>query len=145
MLPGGSKSPLPARLVGTQFERNAAWRLQDNLPAQLDDLAPVIAGALRPAAIDAADSLLELPAVQRLWEEANRVAHTKVVAVLEGNEGGVVTTADGDVVLDISTLIQRLRDELGLEGPGRAADAPSITIMHSDELSAAQTAGASAS
>jgi hypothetical protein len=132
---------LAVRLVDGVYSRgDVQQRLQGALPSQLDGLAPVIAGSLRPAAIDAADSLLELPAVQRLWEEANRVAHTKLVAVLEGNEGGVITTTDGDVVLDLSTLVERLRAELGLEGPGRAANAPSITIMHSDELSAAQTA-----
>ena len=113
-------------------------RLQQRLPDQLQGLAPTIAGALRPAAVSAAEDLLERPRVQALWEEANRVAHSKIVAILEGNEGGAVTTANGDVVLNVGQIVSELRDQLGITGAQRVDPEASITIAHSADLETAQ-------
>ena len=131
---------LALRLVDAAYsEGDVEARLADRLPPRLQGLAPQIAGALRPAAVDAAEALLERPAVQKLWEEANRVAHSRLVDVLEGNEGGVVTTGGGDVVLNVGDMVARLRSELGLTGTQRVPEDAAITIMHSDDLEAAQT------
>jgi hypothetical protein len=132
---------LALRMVESAYRRgDVEERIADRLPPDLRGLAPQIAGALRPAAVSTAEAILERPAVQRLWEEANRRAHTRLVAVLEGNEGGVVTTAGGDVVLDLQELVDRLRQELGIEGTRISAEGAEITVMRSDELAAAQDA-----
>lgn len=132
---------LALRMVDAAYSRgDVEQRIEERLPAQLKGIAPQIAGALRPAAVNLADSILERPAVQKLWEEANRRAHTRLVQVLEGNEGGVVTTANGDVTLDLQELVDRLRQQLGIQGRGVVAEGSSITIMHSNDLEAAQKA-----
>ena len=132
---------LALRMVDAAYSRgDVEQRIQERLPSQLKGLAPQIAGALRPAAVNTAELILEQPATQKLWEEANRRAHTRLVQVLEGNEGGVVTTSNGDVVLDLQTLVDRLRQQLGIQGRGIVADGAQITIMHSNELEAAQKA-----
>lgn len=131
---------LAVRVVDAAYSKgDVENRLQQRLPDQLQGLAPTIAGALRPAAVSAAEDLLERPRVQTLWEEANRVAHSKLVAVLEGNEGGAVTTAGGDVVLNVGQIVSRLRAQLGITGTQRIDENASITIAHSDDLEAAQT------
>ena len=130
---------LALRLVDAAYSKgDVENRLQQRLPDQLQGLAPTIAGALRPAAVSAAEDLLERPRVQSLWEEANRVAHSKLVAVLEGNEGGAVTTADGDVVINVGQIVSQLREQLGITGTQRVDEEASITIAHSDDLEAAQ-------
>ena len=130
---------LALRLVDAAYSKgDVENRLQQRLPEQLQGLAPTIAGALRPAAVSAAEDLLERPRVQSLWEEANRVAHSKLVAVLEGNEGGAVTTADGDVVINVGQIVSQLREQLGITGTQRVDEEASITIAHSDDLEAAQ-------
>lgn len=131
---------LALRLVDAAYSKgDVENRLQQRLPDQLQGLAPTIAGALRPAAVNAADDLLQRPRVQTLWENANRVAHSKLVAVLEGNEGGAVTTGGGDVVLQVGQIVSQLRQQLGITGTQRVDENASITIMHSDDLEAAQT------
>jgi hypothetical protein len=128
------------RLVDAAYSQgDVEGRLERVLPPRLDGLAPQIAGALRPAAVDAADALLERPRVQRLWEQANRLAHTRLVAILEGNEGRVVTTGGGDVELQVGQIVSMLRSELGLTGAQRVPPDASITLMQSDDLAAAQT------
>ena len=75
---------------------------------------PVIAGALRNFAVQAADRLLATPQAQKLWEEANRRAHQNLLAVLNGEDVRRFQTADG---------ISRARPEPrrpAAQGPARA-------------------------
>lgn len=114
-------------------------RLQQALPPRLDPLAAPATGLLREAATNAANDLLERPAVQSLWADANRRAHARLVDILNGNEGGLVTTGGGDVVLDLQPLVEQLAQRLGLQltlQPGAAQ----FTLMRSDQLGAAQDA-----
>ncbi|MGE0028109.1 MAG: hypothetical protein AB7O78_11555 [Thermoleophilia bacterium] len=130
---------LALRVVDAAYSKgDIENRLQQRLPDQLQGLAPTIAGALRPAAVSAAEDLLEQPRVQSLWEEANRVAHSKIVAILEGNEGGAVTTANGDVDLNVGQIVSQLREQLGITGAQRVDPEASITIAHSADLETAQ-------
>jgi hypothetical protein len=111
--------------------------LQERLPDQLDPLAAPIAGFIETRAPVAAEQLLSTPRVQALWEEINRRVHTRLVDVLENEGAEAITTEGGDVVLDLQPLVERLADRLGVEVdlvPGAAQ----FTIMHSDQLEAAQ-------
>jgi hypothetical protein len=107
------------------------------LPENLQPLAGPISGALYEAAIRTANSLLQAPRVQQLWEEVNRRAHTQLVDVLKGREGKRVTTQNGEAVLDLSPLIQRLEERLGVEAP-LEEDAGKIVLLKSDQLEVAQ-------
>ena len=46
-------------------------------------LAAPIAGGLRELSVRAADNLLSRPAVQTLWEEANRRAHEAFIRIVD--------------------------------------------------------------
>lgn len=120
---------------------DVAAELQQKLPPDVKPLAGPIAGGLRELSVRAADSLLARPGVQTLWREANRRAHEALLNVVEGHSDRLTTT-NGDVVLDLRPLIEQLGERIGLGarlqqrlGP----DAGRIVIMHSDQLSAAQT------
>jgi hypothetical protein len=134
------RQQLSIYLVDTLFtSSDATARIQAALPEDRAALAPVIAGALRNFAVQAADRLLATPQAQRLWEEANRRAHKNLLAVLNGEDVGRFQTAEGTVVLDLSPIVQQLKDRLGLTGDRLSPDAGKITILNSDQLDTAQT------
>jgi hypothetical protein len=132
------RQQLSIYLVDTLFSSaNATARIQEALPPNRQALAPVIAGALQNVAVQAADRILETPQAQALWEEANRRAHQNLIAVLEGNDVRRFQTENGQVVLDLSPLVQRLSDRFGFQA---SPDAGQITILHSGQLKNAQRA-----
>lgn len=129
-----------AELVDALFAQQDVERAVANrLPPALDGLAAPAAGLVRQAAVPAAETLLERPRVQQLWANANRVAHTQLVDVLKGREGRAITTAEGEVVLDLGALVAELAEELGLSVQ-LSEDAGQIVIADSEQLAAAQDA-----
>jgi hypothetical protein len=138
------RAALSAKLVNLLFSRvDVSSALQERLPEQLKPAAPVLAGALQNVAPRAANLVLGTAAAQTLWEEANRRMHTQLVAVLKGENVRNLTTANGDVVLDLRPLIQRVAARLGIEDRLKANASPTtgeIVILHSDQLEAVQKA-----
>jgi len=133
------RGQLSIYLVDTLFNNSDAnARIQQALPANRAALAPVITGALRNFAVQAADRLLATPQAQKLWEEANRRAHQNLLAVLNGEDVGRFQTANGSVVLDLSPVVEQLRERLGLTGERLGPDAGKITVLNSDQLDTAQ-------
>ena len=112
-------------------------RLQETLPPRLDPLAAPAAGLLRQAADDAANELLQRPRVQELWREANRVAHTRLVAILEGDPKGLVSAEGDKVILDLGPLVAQLEERIGVQ-VSLPPDAGQITLLESDQVQAAQ-------
>jgi hypothetical protein len=132
------RQQLSIYLVDTLFSSaDATAKIQQALPPNRQALAPVIAGALQNVAVQAADRILETPQAQALWEEANRRAHQNLIAVLEGKDVRRFQTENGEVVLDLSALVQRLSDRFGFQAP---PDAGKITILQSGQLKNAQRA-----
>ena len=84
--------------------------------------------------------------MQTLWENLNKRAHAGVVKVLEGKDlgrNGNISTANGEVTLDLRPAITRLATRLGVEDKLKANADPNagqLVIMKSDQLGAAQTA-----
>jgi hypothetical protein len=111
------------------------------LPPRLDGLAGPAAGALRNSAVDAADALLQRPAIQELWAEINRRTHSQLVSILKDEETrrGFLTAREGEVVLNLRPLVEQLAQQLGLTvalPPGTGV----YVLADSDQLAAAQTA-----
>ncbi|MFL5924846.1 MAG: hypothetical protein ACJ74S_12875 [Gaiellaceae bacterium] len=94
----------------------------------------------------AADRLLQRPRVQTLWQNANKRAHAAVLRLLEGKDLGPnenISTANGEVTLDLRPAIERLATRLGVEDklkPNADPNAGQLVIMKSSQLGAAQTA-----
>jgi len=118
-------------------------RLEQRLPPDLEGLSGPLAGALRSPAEQAVGRILERPRVQALWETVNRAAHETLIRVLEDETREGVSTAGGEVTLDLRLFLVDIGTELGFGEQLDArlpAEAGQITVLESDQLDSAQTA-----
>ena len=114
----------------------------EKLPTDLSGLAGPLSAALREPATVAVEKLIATPRFQKLWSEANKVAHEKLVAILE-DDANYVSTTGGVVTLELGKLVTALGEDLGLPKnllDKIPSDAGNIVLVKSDQLKAAQTA-----
>jgi hypothetical protein len=87
-----------------------------------------------------AQRALATPQFESLWSDANRAAHETLLKILDGG-GSTVSTNGGEVTLDLGSLLSQIGGQLGVGGNIASkvpADAGRLTILKSDQLSAAQ-------
>ena len=135
------RTALADYLVDQLYENvDVEKELKERLPGETKELAGPVAGAVRQFAGEGAEKVLETSAMQAAWEDANRVAHEQLLAVLE-NKKETVSTSEGNVELNVASLITNLADQIGL-GKSLAEqlpeDAGHIEILKSEELKTAQ-------
>jgi hypothetical protein len=105
-------------------------------------LAGPAAGGLRGLAEDGVNRLLQRPVPQQIWEEANRRAQTRFLQIVEGG-GDVVSTAGGEVTLDLKALLGQTQSNLGVGGRVEQRlpdDSSQIVLLRSSQLELAQDA-----
>ncbi len=138
------QSALSVYLVNQVYDNvDVSGSIAQELPPNLQGLAGPIAGALQEPASRAVTFMLGRPRVQQLFVNASVVAHQKLVNVLENKTGSGISTGNGVVTLDLSQLVTELGTQLGLPESALAKIPPNagmITVMKSDQLTAAQTA-----
>jgi hypothetical protein len=138
------RATLSNRIVDQLNQRiDVQSQLEQTLPARAKGAAPAIAAAIQNSAGQVINAFLGTAQAQELWERANRRAHTALVNVLEGKDAGPISTANGDVVLDLRPLIQRVAERLGVGERLKARAPPNsgeIVLLKSNQLDAAQTA-----
>jgi hypothetical protein len=129
-------------IVNAIFENvDVEGEIAGALPPRAAPLAGPVASGLRQLATQATQEALSRPKIQELWEDANRVAHERLIALLD-DEGEFVSTTDGKVTLNLSDIIGEVAATVGISAdvasriPPEAAE---IEVMDSDELDAAQT------
>ena len=93
---------------------DVAALLKQRLPKDLQPAASPLAAGVRAAATQAAERAFQSARVQALWQDANRAAHSELVAILEG-KSDAVSTNNGKVVLDLQPIVLQLADRLGLK------------------------------
>jgi hypothetical protein len=115
-------------------------KIEQALPPRLAPLAGPASGAVRQLADRVALEALSQPRIQALWEDANRTAHEQLLAVVDDDSDAVSTVGDA-VVLDLTTILGQVADQVGLPStvisklpPGAAQ----IEILRADQLEAAQ-------
>ncbi|MET0816588.1 MAG: hypothetical protein ABWZ67_03495 [Solirubrobacteraceae bacterium] len=97
--------------------------LREALPARADPLAPALSEGLQRAIRSRIDGFVASDDFPRLWNEANRRAHTRVVALLTTGESKRLLL-DGDTVyLDLGPAVDRVRQGLESRGLDRLASA----------------------
>jgi hypothetical protein len=114
--------------------------LEKTFPPRLAPLAGPAAGALQQLAPQVAERALATSQAESLWSEANRAAHESLLKILN-DEGSAISTGGGEVTLDLGSLVSESGGELGIAGKLASKvppDAGRLTILKSDELSAAQ-------
>ena len=140
-------SPAIQEQVATQmvdaFYENVdvSSELEGQLPSNLQALAGPIAGLSRELVDRAAQELVTRPRVQTAFVELTAVSQEQFVKVLHGDTE-VVSTTDGNVVLDLRPLVLQLGDRFNFVSnlaekiPQNSAQ---VTILESDDLDTAQT------
>jgi hypothetical protein len=117
-----------------------------NLPPRAADTLRALSGPLgsgvRSFVGDRIDELVRSDAFATAWVEANRAAHTELVAALRGDTDGSVTIDRGSVSVDLATLVNTIKAQLTDAGFGIAARIPTVeasfAIVQSDELGRVQ-------
>jgi len=128
-------------LVEQLYENvNVEKELEEILPGDTKELAGPAAGGLRQVAGTGAEKVLETGTAQSLWETANRTAHEQLMAVLE-NKKEAVSTANGEVKLNLGSMLTNLAGQIGLAkdlADKLPPEAGQVTILRSDQLKTAQ-------
>jgi hypothetical protein len=92
---------------------DVAATLKRRLPDDLRPASGPAAAGIRELATRTAEQALQSPRVQALWKDANRVAHTQLIAILKGDNEAVATES-GRVILDLQPIVLQLADRIGL-------------------------------
>src|SRR6201995_1556931 len=135
------RSAVGEYLVEQLYENvNVEKELEEILPGDTKELAGAGAGGLRQGAGTGAENVLETRTAQSLWESANRTAHEQLMAVRE-NKKEAVSTANGEVKLNLGSLLTNLAGQIGLAkdlAEKLPPEAGQITILKSNQLKTAQ-------
>lgn len=114
--------------------------LEKTFPPRLAPLAGPAAGALHQLAPQVAERALATSQAESLWADANRTAHETLLKILN-DEGSAVSTGNGEVTLDLASLVSESGGQLGVAGKLASKVPPGagrLTILKSDQLSMAQ-------
>ena len=91
-------------------------KIADRLPDRAKAAAPFIAGGAEQVVRDATLRIVESDQFERLWEGLLRRAHSQVVAVLQGEGTDNVTTKNGQVVVRLGPVVERVATALSNSG-----------------------------
>lgn len=110
--------------------------------SSLQALGTPLANAIESFIHDAVAKFVESDAFKTAWEEANREAHTQMVAVLTGKDTGVVQVDNNTVSVNLATIIDTIKQQLSDRGFALVDKLPSFdaqfTIFQSADITKAQ-------
>src|SRR5262245_27396149 len=114
--------------------------LQKALPPRLAPLAGPAAGGLQQLEPQVVQRAIQTSQFQSLWASANRLAHEKLLQLVDGGTNSV-STSGGVVTLDLGALVSNIASKIGVGGAlvsKLPPDAGQITIIKSNQLSSIQ-------
>jgi hypothetical protein len=120
---------------------------RNGAPSAVVDHADALSGALVAALTSAVHRVVQDVVTSdqfaQAWENANRQAHPAVLKVLTGEDGGAIHLTDNTVVLDISTVVDKVQQRLADAGFEKVAAIPptdrTIVLLETDKLRQTQT------
>jgi hypothetical protein len=102
-----------AQLIdGTNLKQQVA----NVLPAAAGFLATPLSVGLKSVVHQITLTFVQSQAFRSLWTSLNRAAHQQLVALLTGSGPGPVSTARGEVKLDLGKVVDRVRQQLDANG-----------------------------
>ena len=108
---------IAARVTNTLIEAtDLEAQIADRLPDRAKAAAPFIAGGAETVVRDATLRIVESDRFDSLWESMLRRAHTQVVAVLQGEGTDNITTKNGQVVVRLGPVVDRVAKALSNTG-----------------------------
>lgn len=103
-------------ITETLFRRvNVEQEARKALPKRAQFLAGPLSVGIRGFTEQAATRILESGVFENLWKEANRIAHDQVESALTGG-GKILSTKNGRVTLDLSPVVDKVRELLVARG-----------------------------
>ena len=142
-----SSSPAIQAYVADQITKELFARVdvnsyvKDALPERAQVLAAPLGGALQSFVRAATLRAVQTPQFQKLWVDANRIAHAQLVNVLTGGHSTAISaTSNGAVQLDLSALTKRVSEDLQSSGIDAFSSLPvgkvsgTITLFQSKDL-----------
>jgi hypothetical protein len=109
------QAAVSAYLVDELFSSvDVSAEIQQLLPPQAAALAGPASAGVRQLADQAAPRLLARPRVQTAWIAANEAAHRQLLRIIDGG-GSTVSTSNGEVALNLHTLVDQLAATLGIQ------------------------------
>jgi hypothetical protein len=136
------QSAVAGRLTAAVMSRIEVGELLDEVVAGLEEAevapravtalgaleAPLTSG-VESFVRSAADRVVTSEAFATAWEQANRVAHAELVAVMEGEEGELLQVGeDGQLTIQLAGMIELLKERLVERGLGVAANIPTVDV-----------------
>jgi hypothetical protein len=95
---------------------NLQQRLKDALPDRAKVAAPFIVGGAEQVVREATLKIVQSDQFSTLWKQMLKRAHTQVVAVLQGKGTDSVTTKNGQVVVHLGPVAERVAKRLSDAG-----------------------------
>ena len=121
--------------------------VKDALPERAQALAGPLTGAVQSFVREATLRVIETDQFQKLWVDANRIAHAQLINLLTGHHSDAIsTTSNGAVQIDLSSVAKLVSDQLQSSGIDLFANIPvadvggKITLFQSKDLYKVRTA-----
>jgi hypothetical protein len=116
-----------------------AGELRGALPPRARPLAAPLAASLRDPLVRGAGATLASPRAHALWRVASSNASRQLIALLD-HGGGVLRSSDGEVVLDLHLLLERVAGTSAAETSASTLPqaAGRIVLLKANQLQAAQ-------
>ena len=95
---------------------NVQQQLAGVLPSWAQGFSGPLSNQLKTYAYQALHAVVASPQFAKVWEVANRQAHARVSAALLGNKGHLIGTSNGEVSIDLTPAVAKLKATLDARG-----------------------------
>lgn len=111
----------------------------------LTTFGPQITSAVTGFIHSTVHTVISSQAMAKAWVQVNTVAHQAVVKLLSGQGGGTLTSANGQITLNLGPLIAVVKQDLVARGFGLASNIPNVNptvaLFQAKDLGKAQATG----
>jgi hypothetical protein len=110
----------------------------------LTTFGPQISSAVTGFIHSTVHTVITSPAVAKIWVQVNTVAHQSLVQVLSGQGNGAISTANGQITLNLGPFIAVVKQDLIQHGFALASNippiSPTVALFQAKDLGKAQAA-----
>ncbi|MFC5262694.1 hypothetical protein ACFPJ1_11320 [Kribbella qitaiheensis] len=116
--------------------------LPPRVAANLQALSGPLVSGVQSFIRDQVANFVASPEFAAVWRQANETAHSELVNLLEGNQGGALSAQNDTVTLNLAPIIAQVKERLVARGFGVAQNIPvvnkSIVLVQSEGVTKAQ-------
>jgi hypothetical protein len=139
---------ITSRLNITGTVNQASAELHDRgltrISSLLSSFGPQIASSVTGFIHSTVHTVITSPQVAKIWVQVNTVAHQSLVKVLSGQGNGAISTANGQITLNLGPFIAVVKQDLIQHGFSLASNippvSPTIALFQANDLGKAQSA-----